>query len=319
MKRPFFVGKFDSMNAHFAKTVLMVRPASFSFNEETQATNSFQNNLHSNAGIFQKAIEEFDVFVAKLRKEGIEVLVWDDKESPIKPDAIFPNNWFSTHPERLLVLYPMYAANRRLERDSDLIALLKSKYAIQKTLDLTSFEKEDVFLEGTGSLVFDHPNKMAYACHSPRTSEKLIKILCDEINYHYYVFDAFDRLGKPIYHTNVLMCFAPETVVVCLDALQSSEREKLENKLAIHHSNIIKISVQQMENFAGNMLCLQKEDGTSLLVLSKRAFDSLEPQQIKQLEKTGELLLADIPQIEITGGGGVRCMLAEIFWQDKSG
>lgn len=302
----------------FAQRVVMVRPAGFSFNRETEASNSFQKIKSGLASVRETALREFDAFVELLKSSGIEVMVWQEASQPEKPDAIFPNNWFSTHADGRLVLYPMFAPNRRLERDPHLINALKSEFEIQELLDLSSCEEKATYLEGTGSIVFDHLHRVAYACQSPRTSGEVLKILCEKIGYDYFLFNAFDRSGKPVYHTNVLMCFGEDLAVVCLESVPLGERENLITRLKSGNRKVVEISITQMENFAGNMLFLQSPLGKNYWVISGGAFRALEDEQRNALSLNASFLMAEIPCIENVGGGGVRCMLAENFLQKKS-
>jgi hypothetical protein len=301
------------LNHFFASSILMVRPASFSFNEQTSATNSFQQQHLLQTEVSNSAIQEFDAMVILLRNSGIQVKVIQDQPNPQKPDAIFPNNWFSTHLKGKLVLYPMFAENRRLERDPEIIKVLTASFSIQEVIDITSYEGEQKYLEGTGSIVFDHKNKMAFACRSPRTSEYLLGLLCEKLGYEFFIFDALDRKGQPIYHTNVLMCFLPGKVVICMESISWKDRKQLVEIFHSSQQEILEISIKQMEDFAGNMLCLQNSSGEYFLVLSARAYGSLQQNQISILKEKCELLKVNIPVIETIGGGGVRCMMAEIF------
>lgn len=312
------MSKKNTVDKNFAQCVLMVRPASFGFNNQTAASNSFQKETPLESGLKEKVLNEFDLLVNQLKAAGIQVIVWNDNPGRIKPDAIFPNNWFSTNGNYQMVLYPMFAPNRRLERDAELIAKIKSEFRVDELIDFTGFEQKGIFLEGTGSIVFDHREKLAYACQSVRTSEEILSLLCKKIGYRYFLFHAFDRKGDPIYHTNVLMCLGKDAVVVCLESVEKSERPSLLSQLTHSHKEVIEISLEQMENFAGNMLFLQNETKKNFWVLSQRAFNTLNREQRLKLEKSGELLFADISTIENIGGGGVRCMMAEIFFKPKS-
>ena len=301
------------MSHHFASTILMVRPASFNFNAETSETNSFQQVGVKAGNPRDKAITEFDAMVQQLIKSGIDVRVMHDQSSPVKPDAIFPNNWFSTHQGQELVLYPMFAENRRLERDPQIINYLKASFAIQKVIDLTPHEQHGKYLEGTGSIVFDHKNRIAYGCKSPRTSDTLFENISNQLGYEPFLFEAFDGLGKPVYHTNVVMCFIPGKAIICMESLREEDQVKLANKMKDLSMEWVSITRRQMEDFAGNMLCLRNSAGNYFLILSERAFNSLQPNQMDSLKEVCDLLVVSIPVIETIGGGGARCMIAEIF------
>jgi len=289
--------------------ILMIRPASFGYNAETALTNSFQ---HVEAdGESQKALYEFDHMVALLEENGIEILIVEDTINPPKPDAIFPNNWFSTHANGTCIIYPMLHQNRRIERRSDIIQqVCKSP---EKIIDLSYLESKNLFLEGTGSLVLDHEFKFAYAAISPRTCKEALIIFAEKTGYNVVSFEAFDSAKKPIYHTNVVMSLSPSSVVICLEVIPKTDQERLMQTFAQSKKVVIEISLQQLENFAGNMLCLKNKQGQNMFVMSLTAYDSLEQQQLKALSKNQTLLAIPIPTIEKIGGGSVRCMMAELF------
>lgn len=299
--------------------ILMVRPSNFGYNEQTAGSNSFQNQLSvSQKDINLAAQEEFDDMVILLREKGISVTVINDTSSPIKPDAIFPNNWITTHRDGSLYLFPMAAKNRQQERREDIIELLKQNYVTTKVVDLTHTESDKRYLEGTGSIVFDHPNKTAFACLSPRTEKDLFTYFCHEIGYKSIYFKATDALNNDIYHTNVMMCVGHHFAIVCLDSIENS----LESEHIIRHfldkkKELITITREQMSQFAGNMLELRNDDNKHFLVISKTAYDSLIPEQINRLNHYAEMLIVEIPTIEKVGGGSVRCMIAENFLPPK--
>ena len=296
-------------------SVFLIRPVSFNYNAETALSNSFQNKTElSPSEVVQKAIEEFDALSEKLKSRGVDVNVFEDTAEPIKPDAIFPNNWISLHDNGVIVLYPMLAPNRRLERRTDIIESLKKKFSVTNVIDLSEYENENRFLEGTGSVVFDHQNKIAYACLSPRTDQGVLIDLCKRLNYKPAYFYSHDREGKEIYHTNVMMCVGDRFVVICLESISDlEERKSIIESLKKTNHEIIDISFNQMNHFAGNMLMLKTKDNNSILAMSKSAFDGLTNDQRKQLEKHSELFPLSIPTIETIGGGSARCMIAEIF------
>ncbi|MEY3835351.1 MAG: hypothetical protein RI989_779 [Bacteroidota bacterium] len=301
---------------HFAQTVLMVRPAAFGFNSETAESNSFQRELKlSNEEILEQALIEFDGAVDLMRNHGIDVYVVEDSLIPTKPDAIFPNNWISFHENKTLVLYPMEALNRRCERRLEVVLQLQQKFNYTNVIDLSHFELQGKFLEGTGSIVFDHESKVAFAVLSSRTNEDVLKELCQRIGYKPFVFRAFDSNGHPVYHTNVVMCMGDDFVVICLKAIADEEsKADLLKKFAQLGKKVLEISLEQMNRFAGNMLLLKDRHGRNKLVLSETAFQSLAEAQASFLKSRAELIRFQIPTVEFIGGGSARCMLAEVFF-----
>jgi hypothetical protein len=293
--------------------ILMVRPYQFYFNQQTAANNFFQSNINiENAN--ELAIAEFDAMVEKLRAHQIKVNVVQDTKDPSTPDSIFPNNWVSTHTNGTLCLYPMYAENRRAERKSTVINFLQSNYKIENTLDLTDLEKEGKFLEGTGSMVLDHQNKIAYGCLSERLDKNAFNEWCDKMQFKPITFKAVDDKAQPIYHTNVLMCMANHFVVICLDSIPNEqERQMLLDSFARTNKEVIEISQDQLNHFAGNMLQVFDITEKPHLIMSEQAYKSLHTAQLKSLEKYNPLLPISIPTIEALGGGSTRCMMAEIY------
>jgi hypothetical protein len=293
--------------------ILMVRPYQFYFNQQTAANNFFQSNINiENAN--ELAIAEFDAMVEKLRAHQIKVNVVQDTKDPSTPDSIFPNNWVSTHTNGTLCLYPMYAENRRAERKSSVIEFLQSNYKIENTLDLTDLEKEGIFLEGTGSMVLDHQNKIAYGCLSERLDKNAFNEWCDKMQFKAIVFKAVDDKAQPIYHTNVLMCMANQFVVICSDSIPNEqERQMLLDSFAQTNKEVIEISQDQLNHFAGNMLQVFDITEKPHLIMSEQAYKSLHTAQLKSLEKYNPLLPISIPTIEALGGGSTRCMMAEIY------
>ncbi|HMQ49789.1 MAG TPA: arginine deiminase-related protein [Saprospiraceae bacterium] len=299
--------------------ILMVRPANFGYNEQTAANNAFQKKDDSLPDdlIQELATAEFDELVAQLRKVGVEVLVVLDSEEPIKPDAIFPNNWVTFHQNGLIVTYPMNAPVRRLERREEIIRHMNTVYKFDKRLNLEDYEAQHQFLEGTGSLILDRPNQLAYACISPRTDEELLHLYCQKIGYQAVPFTAVDAQGQAIYHTNVMMALGETFVVICLDTIKNpNERALLLEKFEATQKEVIEISLQQMMSFAGNMLQVRGKDGQSWLVMSEQAHSSLSKAQIETIEKHTKILYSYIGHIEKYGGGSVRCMMAEVFVPD---
>ncbi len=294
-------------------SIFMVRPAAFGYNPQTALTNSFQSDIAmASEEIQRKALAEFDAMVELLRAKGVEVHVFHDTPTPPKPDAIFPNNWISLHADGKLILYPMCTINRRWERRLEVIEEFKRKFSIQEVIDLSHYETENRFLEGTGSIIFDHVYRVAYACLSPRTDQELFVEVCKLLNYEPIYFHSVNEKGLAIYHTNVMMAMGDEYVVICLESIQDKhERKSVEEKLVQTHHEIISISLEQVNHFAGNMLQLQTTSGNKILVISQSAYQSLSQFQIDQLSKFVELVPIAIPTIETIGGGSVRCMMGE--------
>lgn len=299
------------------ENVMLIRPANFGVNTETAKTNLFQKKLfgYSPEQIKKLAIDEFDNAAFILRSKGINVLVFDDTDVPVKPDAVFPNNWVSFHHDGRVILYPMNTNNRMVERRMDIIDSLKEKFKINAVIDFCTADTilNKKYLEGTGSVVFDHKNKTAYACLSPRTDRMLFKKLSNMLNYKAVLFIAKDIKGKKIYHTNVMMCIGDEFCVICLESIKDkTERQSVLENLKSSGLEIISITLKQMESFCGNMISLKGKNNI-LIALSKTAFDNLNSIQKKSLEKYGELVPVPINTIETIGGGSIRCMIAEIF------
>jgi hypothetical protein len=297
--------------------ILLVKPHHFSFNTETAGSNAFQNVINDKQEtIKQNVLTEFENFSTILRSKGIHVTVVNDTPLPQKPDAVFPNNWASFHADGTVILYPMFAPNRRHERRQDIIEGLKKDFQITHVLDLSVYEKENQFLEGTGSIVFDHEHKIAYACLSPRTDKALFLRTCEFLKYKPVYFLAHDQQGKQIYHTNVMMCVAEKFAVVCCDCITNKEeREVVIQSLKNTRHELIDITFEQMNKFAGNMLELKSDTGKGILAMSQSAYDSLTGAQKKQIEQYCELTPLPITTIETIGGGSARCMIAEVFLQ----
>lgn len=299
-----------------ASTVFMVRPAAFGFNPETAPSNSFQQPVtNQTPGALQaRALAEFDGAVAQLRVHGMQVLVFEDAPTPVRPDAVFPNNWLSLHTDGRVLLYPMCAPNRRLERRPDILATLAQEFVVTEVVDYAAWEQQNVFLEGTGSIIFDHEHRVAYAGLSPRTEAGLLAEVCAQLGYRPVPFRAQDTQGQDIYHTNVLMSVGPEFAVVCLESIRdAAERTAVVVSLQETGHEIVDISLAQVARFAGNMLALQPAAGAALLALSQSAHEALTPIQRQTLSTYATLLPLPIPTIETIGGGSVRCMLAEVF------
>jgi hypothetical protein len=294
-------------------TLLMIRPVSFGFNPQTAGSNAFQNADAEQQQVQDKALHEFDGFVNVLRAHGVEVIVINDTPEPHTPDSIFPNNWVSFHSTGDILLYPMQAVNRRLERREDIISQLEDKFKVRHIIDLSRFEAENKFLEGTGSMVLNREDKLAYACLSPRTDMDVLNVFCEQTGYQPVVFHAFDQNNQAIYHTNVMMCIADRYVVICLDSItDAKEREAVVASFYQTQRSIFDITFDQMNHFAGNMLEIFNKDGESLLVMSASAYNSLSERQIATMQQFSRIVYADIPTIERNGGGSARCMMAEV-------
>jgi hypothetical protein len=292
----------------------MIRPVRFASNAETASSNAFQQN-GMDAGVAQLlAQREFDAYVQALRAAGVNVIVVEDTPHPHTPDSLFPNNWVSFHADGSVLLYPMEAPNRRMERRVAVLAEIEKQFAIRDIVDLGHFERQGRFLEGTGSMVLDHEQKLAYACHSSRTQPEAMEAFERRTGYKALWFHARDRRGKAIYHTNVMMCIGKTLAVVCLESIANAEeREAVGASLRNSGREVIDISHAQMEAFAGNMLELQSRHGHPVFVMSCRARNALHPEQWKRISSYAEPVLAPIETIEQLGGGSARCMIAEIF------
>ncbi len=303
-----------------ASAVLMVRPAHFAWNAETASTNRFQQAGGTATSFAAQALGEFDAFAAALAAEGVTVCVVDDSREPHKPDAVFPNNWISFHADGTVVLYPMHAANRRHERRQEIVdaVVRDTGYRVTRTLDLTHHERDGRFLEGTGSLVIDHRERVAYACHSPRTDESVAKEWARELGHELVMFTATDETGTPIYHTNVLMFIGTHVAVLALDAIAPADRARVCERLRAGRRELVTIDFAEMRAFAGNMLELGSWDehlgDFHILVMSLTARYALSSRTYAQLSGAVDAVLSPpISTIERLGGGSVRCMLAEVF------
>ena len=302
-----------------ASTILMIRPAAFGFNEETAYNNFFQSKPSISKDKLQlKALQEFENMVKTLESHDINVIVIDDTKEPVKPDAIFPNNWLGTSPEGIISVFPMYAPNRRPEKRKDILKTVKEQFIVKNVNDWSEFEVEERFLEGTGSMVIDHDNKMIYASISERTNITILEIFASANGFQAIVFIATDKNGKPVYHTNIVMNIGEGFSILCEEAIEEeweliAVRQLLESTGHI----IIAITHEQMHAFAGNMLQLKNNSEEKFLVMSQTAFDSLRKEQLRMLEAYAELLPIAIPTIEEVEGGSVRCMMAEIFLEKK--
>ncbi|MBB1138562.1 citrulline utilization hydrolase CtlX [Myroides sp. WP-1] len=300
--------------------ILMIRPVAFRMNEQTAVNNYYQKVLDNltPATVNAKAQQEFDAFVEKLRAVGVHVTVVDDTVDPDTPDSIFPNNWISFHESGEVVLYPMFAENRRLERREDILDILEEQgFVINDIWDYTSAEEDDLFLEGTGNLLLDRTNEIAYCALSPRADEGLVIEFCEDFEMNPVIFEAFQTVDgerKNIYHTNVMMCLGDTFAVICADTIDDKQERKIVlNSLKESGKEIVLITEDQVNNFAGNMLQVVGAEDTKYLVMSTQAFNSLTDGQIKTLEKHATILHSSLDTIEACGGGSARCMMAEVF------
>ena len=298
----------------------MVRPSHFGYNTETAASNTFQSTSKklSTRQIQQKALEEFDEFVATLQKHKIRVLVYQDSPSPVKPDAIFPNNWLATFQDGKVVIFPMFAPNRRIEKNDALIQTLAKDFVVTDVEDWSEYEAEGFFLEGTGSMIIDHEQRLIYACLSPRTHKAVLERFAASHGYKAILFHATDENGVAVYHTNVIMHIGEGYAVVCLESIRDeTERIAVSQLLITTGHEIIPVSLAQVHAFAGNMLQVKNTRGEKFTILSKQAFHSLTATQKEILGIHTHLLPVEVTTIETIGGGSVRCMMAEIFLQKK--
>lgn len=304
----------------YSNTILMIEPVDFRFNEQTAVNNYFQSQSEeSSETVQEKALKEFQGMVSKLREHGVNVIVLQDTPNPHTPDSIFPNNWISFHENKMVALYPMFAKNRREERrEDDVLDLLMEKgFIADEIMDYTSAEEDEIYLEGTGSIILDRENKIAYAAMSPRTDDELFLEFCEDFEYTPIIFEANQTVNgerMPIYHTNVMMCVADQYAVICLDTIDDQSDKKLvAETLKETQKEIIEITESQMQKFAGNMLQVGGLGDSKFLVMSQTAYDSLNQEQIKAIEKYNPILSVNIETIETLGGGSARCMMAEIF------
>lgn len=294
----------------------MMRPCSFAYNFETAGSNHFQKIFKEEGNaVLKKAQKEFDALTNAILKNNIDVLIFEDTKNPPKPDAVFPNNWFSTHVGRKLILYPMLAPNRRKERRKEIVEQLQKKFSYKDVIDLSGFEKQNKFLEGTGSLVFDHQAKKVYASLSERTCYELVIYVARLLKYAPVVFSSADASGKEIYHTNVFMTIGSGFAVVCSEAiLDERQKEIVLNSLREDGLEIIFISHAQLNNFCGNLLQLKDKSQIPQMVMSKNAWDNFDIAQREKLEKHTGIIISNLTTIEGVGGGSARCMLAELFY-----
>lgn len=301
-------------------TILMIRPVAFRMNEQTAVNNYYQKALEGvmPSTVNAKAQTEFDAFVEELRRVGVNVIVVEDTINPDTPDSIFPNNWISFHENGDVALYPMFAENRRLERREDILDVLEEKgFVINDIVDYTSAEEDEIYLEGTGSMILDRQNGRAYCALSPRADEELFIEFCEDFDLDPVIFEAYqtvDGQRELIYHTNVMMCVGETFAILCADSIDDKkERAMVISKLKDDGKEIIEITEEQVNSFAGNMLQVEGNEGVRYLVMSRSAKDALKEDQIKRIEKHNAILVAPLDVIEVCGGGSARCMMAEVF------
>lgn len=296
-----------------AKKILMVRPAHFAYNEETAKNNHFQNKS-SLQNLNERAVKEFDDFVDVLRSNKIEVVVVQDTNEPHTPDSIFPNNWFSTHSTGELVLYPMFAENRRLERKPHVLETIDEHYRTHKVIDLTNWADKNRFLEGTGSLILDHNNRIVYACRSERTDDIVFEEFYTKMNFEPEIFNAYDENGQLIYHTNVMLSIGEDFAIICAESIVDEKRRaSVINRLKNSKKEVIEISYEQMKSFCANVIEVCNSENKNCLIMSETAKAAFTDQQKETLERYCEIISSPLNIIEETGGGSARCMIAEIF------
>ncbi|MGB0455638.1 MAG: citrulline utilization hydrolase CtlX [Flavobacteriaceae bacterium] len=301
-------------------SILMIRPVQFRMNEQTAVNNYYQKTIEhlTPDAVNALAVEEFDAFVQKLQAAGIQVVVVDDTKEFDTPDSIFPNNWISFHKNGTIALYPMFAENRRFERKESVVEAVEEKgFSIKHVVDYTEAEQENLFLEGTGSIILDREYQKAYCALSPRADEQLFIEFCEDFDFFPVIFSAYQTVNQKrekIYHTNVMMCIGSTFAVICLDSIDDKkERKNVINHLKKDNKDIIEITEDQVNQFAGNMLQLLGKNNTPFLTMSQSAFDSLRADQLSKLEKHTKIISSSLQTIEACGGGSARCMMAEIF------
>ena len=304
--------------------IFMIRPKHFNFNHETAKNNHFQKEEKTlkNKEVLQNAISEFEELVKKIKQKNIKVEIFEDREEVITTDSIFPNNWISLHKDGKIYVYPMFSEIRRKEKRIDIINSYRDNgYLINETIDLSKYEKENKFLEGTGSMVLDRENKLCYAAISERTSREVLNKFCEISGYEAIAFKSyqtFENKRKEIYHTNVMMCIADKYVIICLDSIDNiDERKSVIEKLIESKKEIIEINEKQCNNFAGNMLQVKNNQNKKFLIMSKSAYDSLSKEQLKLITSHNEIIYSSLDTIEKLGGGSARCMITENFLRRK--
>lgn len=308
------------MIKQITNSILMIRPVQFRMNEQTAVNNYYQKTIEhlTPDAVNALAVEEFDTFVQKLQAAGIQIVVVDDTKEFDTPDSIFPNNWISFHKNGTIALYPMFAENRRFERKESVVEAIEEKgFSIKHVVDYTEAEQENLFLEGTGSIILDREYQKAYCALSPRADEQLFIEFCEDFDFFPVIFSAYQTVNQKrekIYHTNVMMCIGSTFAVICLDSIDDKkERKNVINHLKKDNKDIIEITEDQVNQFAGNMLQLLGKNNTPFLIMSQSAFDSLRADQLSKLEKHTKIISSSLQTIEACGGGSARCMMAEIF------
>lgn len=308
------------MIKQITNSILMIRPVQFRMNEQTAVNNYYQKTIEhlTPDAVNALAVEEFDAFVQKLQAVGVQVVVVDDTKEFDTPDSIFPNNWISFHKNGTIALYPMFAENRRFERKESVVEAIEEKgFSIKHVVDYTEAEQENLFLEGTGSIILDREYQKAYCALSPRADEQLFIEFCEDFDFFPVIFSAYQTVNQKrekIYHTNVMMCIGSTFAVICLDSIDDKkERKNVINHLKKDNKDIIEITEDQVNQFAGNMLQLLGKNNTPFLIMSQSAFDSLRADQLSKLEKHTKIISSSLQTIEACGGGSARCMMAEIF------
>ncbi|WP_235298337.1 citrulline utilization hydrolase CtlX [Portibacter marinus] len=297
-------------------TIFMVRPSNFGYNHETAENNAFQDNSgnETKEQISEMAKVEFDGMVENLRDKGIEVIVYEDLPDRMVKDSVFPNNWITTHQNNVIITYPIFAESRRMERREDIVDDLKERFGFERQYFFEHYEGESKFLEGTGSMILDRDNRIIYACLSDRTDVEILEKFSILMNYNKIFFHAEDADGIPIYHTNVMMALGEELCILCKDSItDEKERAEVIDSLEQSGKEIIEISIEQMNHFAGNMLEVKNKDGYRYMVMSEQAYKSLNQDQITKIEHYAQILHSPLYTIEKYGGGSARCMIAEIF------
>lgn len=292
--------------------VFMVKPVRFGYNPQTAGNNAFSRPGRENSAQ-ENALREFTSYVALLRANKIDVVIGEDTSTPHTPDSIFPNNWFSTHEDGTMVLYPMSTLNRRHERKEELLEVIRKNFEVRRLIDLTWWENDNLYLEGTGSMVLDRENKIVYAAKSQRTSEKVLEDFCKQMCYTPVYFEAYDRQGVAIYHTNVMMSVGTAYAIVCMESIRPEDRDRVRTSIMDSGKKILDISFGQLGHFAGNMLEVHNTEGRPILVMSASARKSLTTEQNRELSAHYKLLSPQLDYIETHGGGSARCMLAELF------
>lgn len=305
-------------------TILMIRPVNFRMNEQTAVNNFYQEEIHlEHSKINARAIEEFDNYVATLKNHGIHVIVVSDNKEFDTPDSVFPNNWISFHHDGTVAIYPMFAENRRLERREDVLVTLEDEgFIINNVVDYTSAEEEEIFLEGTGSMILDREHRKAYCALSPRADEDLFIEFCEDFEYTPIIFTAYQSVEdrrEPIYHTNVMMCVADTFVVICLSSIDDKkERKNLLKHFKEDGKKVIDITEEQVAHFAGNMLQVKGKNDEKFLIMSQSAHDCLTQSQKAQIANHCKIISSSLETIETCGGGSARCMMAEVFLPKKN-